>query len=327
MISVAMATYNGAAFLPQQLASFVAQERRPDELVVTDDRSSDGTAEFVERFAETAPFRVRFSVNPERLGIRDNFQRALSLAEGDIVLLSDQDDAWFPAKIRRLVEHLEQDQNALVVMNDKIIADEQLQPSTATMLSNIRGYGGALSQFVAGCCAAVRRQWLDVVLPIPEGIAYHDVWILGLAHDLGVVRLCDEPLQLYRRHGKNASEGPYNAPRKLTKAHRALAELALLRQKQVGSQKDQWEVERHWAVAKAARLRERRELLAQLGLGDAAAALEARLSRRATLFGERHRLASLNPLSRSIEALKLWRSGGYAEFAGWKSLAKDLTLR
>jgi glycosyltransferase involved in cell wall biosynthesis len=326
-VSVAMATYNGARYLPQQLASLASQERLPDELVITDDNSSDGTPEVVASFAESAPFPVKFFSNERQLGVRDNFQRALSLCEGDVVLLSDQDDAWLPGKIRRLMEVFQEHEQAMVVMNDKIIADAELRPSNATMLSNIRGYGGRSSLFVAGCCAAIRRPWLDLTLPIPDGIDYHDVWILGLAHDLGVVVLCEEALQYYRRHGANASEGPFSATRKLTLIHRARAELGLLLEKKMDAQRKQWRVELRWALAKAERLLERKDDLARLGLGQAATVLSQQMTKRAAVIEERCRLSGRGLVRRSIGSLKLWRRGGYAQFAGWKSLLQDLTLR
>jgi glycosyltransferase involved in cell wall biosynthesis len=325
--SVVMATYNGARYLPEQLASLAAQERLPDELVITDDGSSDDTAKIVESFAQSASFPVRFHPNAQRLGVRDNFQRALSLAQGDILLLCDQDDLWFPSKIRRLAEILEQETATLLVMNDKIITDEALRPSDATMLSNLRNYGASASLFVAGCCSAFRRSWLDVALPIPDGIAYHDVWIIGLAHDLGAVRLCEEPLQYYRRHGTNVSQGRYNENGRVSRTKRLLWDLALLMKKKAEGQKAVWETEALWATTKAARLREREAALARLGLGDAAAAVRDRLMTRAAWVKERHRLASLGIVGRAIGGLNLWRRGGYSEFGGWKSLVMDLTLR
>lgn len=325
--SVVMATYNGARYLPQQLASLAAQERLPDELVVTDDGSSDDTPGIIQAFADSAPFPVHFFPNPQRLGVRDNFQRGLSLAKGDILLLCDQDDLWFPSKLRRVADILERGTNSLLVMNDKIITDEELRPTDATMLSNIRNFGASTSHFVAGCCSAFRRSWLDIVLPIPDGIAYHDVWIIGLARDLGAVHLCEEPLQYYRRHETNVSQGRYNADRRVSWAERILWDLALLMKKKADGQKEQWEVEARWASAKVERLRDRETELIQLGLGDAAAALQERMGRRAAFLNERHRLASLDIVRRTIGGLRLWRRGGYAEFAGWKSLFMDLTLR
>ena len=74
-VSVAMATYNGAGFIGAQLASIAAQTRTPDELVVCDDGSDDGTVEIIERFAREAPFEVRLICNEQRLGYGENFMK------------------------------------------------------------------------------------------------------------------------------------------------------------------------------------------------------------------------------------------------------------
>ena len=97
--SVAMCTYNGARFVAEQLESVAAQTRPPSELVVCDDRSTDGTARLVEQFAARAPFPVRLFVNERNLGSTANFGRAVTLAEGDLVALCDQDDVWRPEKL------------------------------------------------------------------------------------------------------------------------------------------------------------------------------------------------------------------------------------
>src|ERR1043166_3411462 len=93
-LSIALCTYNGAAFLREQLESIAAQTRTPDELVISDDQSTDGTLRLIEEFAETAGFPVRVSVNESNLGTAKNFEKAISLCRGDVIMLSDQDDVW-----------------------------------------------------------------------------------------------------------------------------------------------------------------------------------------------------------------------------------------
>jgi glycosyltransferase involved in cell wall biosynthesis len=93
-ISVAMCTYNGSRFIADRLTSMLAPQRLPDELVVCDDHSSDGTAEKLYTFKARAPFPVRVLVNGRNLGSTKNFEKAISLCEGDIIALSDQDDIW-----------------------------------------------------------------------------------------------------------------------------------------------------------------------------------------------------------------------------------------
>lgn len=91
-ISVAMATYNGAAYLEQQLESLANQVLHPGELVVTDDGSSDGTLALIEDFARRAPFPVRLVRNEARLGYRGNFIKTSTICGCELIAFCDQDD-------------------------------------------------------------------------------------------------------------------------------------------------------------------------------------------------------------------------------------------
>jgi len=98
-ISIAMATYNGEKFILEQLNSLAAQTTLPAELIVTDDGSADRTLEIIRTFAQTAPFAVDIYPNPKRLGYAENFLRAASLCQGDLIAFCDQDDVWLPQKL------------------------------------------------------------------------------------------------------------------------------------------------------------------------------------------------------------------------------------
>src|SRR3712207_5989304 len=98
-LSVALCTYDGARYLPEQLESLARQRRLPDELVVCDDGSADDTVDVVRRFADRAPFAVRLSLNPQNLGFVKNFEQAIRLCRGDLIALADQDDVWHPQKL------------------------------------------------------------------------------------------------------------------------------------------------------------------------------------------------------------------------------------
>src|SRR5437773_2588198 len=93
-ISIAMATYNGAKFIREQLASLAAQTRLPHEIVVSDDCSTDATVSIIEDFAATVAFPVRLHRNPTNIGVARNFERALRACSGGIVFICDQDDFW-----------------------------------------------------------------------------------------------------------------------------------------------------------------------------------------------------------------------------------------
>ena len=101
-VSIALATYNGAKYLKQQLDSFQAQTCLPDELVVCDDCSKDNTVEILEEFKETASFIVIIIQNESNLGYTGNFEKAISLCSGNLIFISDQDDVWFNNKIETI---------------------------------------------------------------------------------------------------------------------------------------------------------------------------------------------------------------------------------
>ena len=103
MISVAMATYNGEKYITEQLQSIYYQTRRVDEIVITDDCSTDETVTMVREFMKRYPdCKVRLFVNDTNLGDREKFRKAVSLCVGDIIFLSDQDDIWKEDKVEVL---------------------------------------------------------------------------------------------------------------------------------------------------------------------------------------------------------------------------------
>jgi len=216
-VSIAMATYNGAKYLQEQLDSFVDQSRQPDELIVADDCSSDITVKIVEQFAKNAPFKVTFHENDHNYGYCGNFNQALLKTTGDLVFLSDQDDVWFPEKIERMSAMAAEDYQSLVFMNDAALTDFLLKDSGLTKLGQIKSAGFDQSSFVMGCCAAVKRELLDFCLPIPEAYPAHDNWIVGIAEGMGRKRIHSEVLQYYRRHGQNESDFIANRTKRVTR--------------------------------------------------------------------------------------------------------------
>ena len=212
--SIALCTCDGATYLPDQLASLAAQSRLPDELVVRDDVSTDGTAAVVEAFAARAPFPVRFERNAERLGSTRNFDRAIAACTGDLIALCDQDDVWRPDKLSVLERRFDENPGTGLVFSDADLVDAALNPIGARLWARIgfdrrlwesRGALTALvpGRLVTGATMAFRSTFRGLVLPTPEGIApmIHDGWIsLAIAAVAGVTCV-DEPLVAYRQHG------------------------------------------------------------------------------------------------------------------------------
>lgn len=210
LISIAMATYNGEKYILEQLKSFITQTRQPDELIITDDCSTDRTVEVLKNFQKNAPFSVKIYINDTNLGYTQNFNKALQLCSGDLVFLSDQDDVWFENKIEYMMNLANSNQNKDVFMIDAELVDANLQTSGLSKQGQIRDLGLGENAFVMGCCIAVRKTFLDTVLPVPNAYKGHDDWIVRLADFLQERVIDNTILQFYRRHENNVSMGIYN---------------------------------------------------------------------------------------------------------------------
>lgn len=227
-LSVAICTHNGAPYLPEQLNSIITQSRLPDELVVCDDRSGDETLDIIKAFASEAPFPVRVFANQERLGLIKNFEKAIELCNGEIIALSDQDDVWQPEKLKRLEHALLSAPDVGLVFSDADVVDEHLTPLGSRLwdfwftpqkrrsVMNGRAVGAMLrGNFVTGATMAFKAKFKEAILPIPTGTPLiHDGWIALVIAVLAELAFIDEPLILYRQHGRqligvgNGGAGP-----------------------------------------------------------------------------------------------------------------------
>lgn len=220
-VSVVMATYNGARYLPEQLDSLARQTRLPDELVVSDDHSTDNTWEILSAFSQDAPFPVRLRENGGQKGYVDNFLSALAEAQGDLLFLSDQDDVWLKDKISVITQSMEEADASLAVHTARVV-DQDLNP-LGTLLPRItrsaalppgNPLDGPLKSFPLGFCLAFRREVAALVLPrlqaYPEAFRFyfgHEIPLYWVGKALGPTLYVADPLALYRRHGANASQG------------------------------------------------------------------------------------------------------------------------
>jgi len=211
--SIALATFNGARFLADQLESFRAQHLLPSELVVCDDGSTDGTLELLHQFALNAPFPVRVERNERRLGVSDNFFRAASLCQYDWILYSDQDDVWLPEKLLGISQAGSRHPSALLVAHQAIVVDDRLNqtgdrlnvPSvsrpTLVRARSLRVWHPPLG-FTIGFDARLVRDFPVHSRPITP----HDRWTFVLATSVGDVLFLPQPLALYRRHASNLTQ-------------------------------------------------------------------------------------------------------------------------
>lgn len=250
-ISVALCTYCGERFLPDQLKSLAAQTRPPDELVVTDDGSTDGTLAILEDFKRDAPFPVSISRNTQQLGFILNFEQAISKCGGDVIAPCDQDDVWYPGKLARMAAIFEAEQEIGLVFCDADVVRADLAPLGRSTWER-RGFGlarqqrmaadGAFDQLlernvISGNSMAFRASILPLASPFYASWA-HDHWVALLVAATGRIKPLPERLLAYRQHSENlrgatgslsrqverASTGDRAQFLKLAESHRLLRE-------------------------------------------------------------------------------------------------------
>ena len=213
--SIALATYQGARFLSQQLESFLNQARRPDEVCISDDASTDETQDVIRAFSSTSPFPVKLVVNADRGGVNKNFENAVMQCTGDVILFSDQDDIWLPSHIERLVLPMEHNPQIMAVASDSQFVDETLKLSGGTQAQSDRFPDSlraatmrlprnqlelVLRQNIhSGHGMAFRRSLLPLLMPFTRTFMF-DEWVLVLAATAGFITYVPEPLTLHRQH-------------------------------------------------------------------------------------------------------------------------------
>lgn len=207
-ISVAMVSYQGAKFIEEQLESVLVTLGEADEVVISDDGSTDGTREILTRY-QARDARVRVLDGPGA-GVKANVENALRACEGAYIFLADQDDIWMPEKVEKVMAEFEKKGVGLVV-HDAVVTDGTCQEVILESFYSLKGSGAGVLKNIwrntyIGCCMAFKRELLKNVLPIPDYIEMHDQWI-GVINDrlkCGTSFIPDKLIQ-YRRHGDNAS--------------------------------------------------------------------------------------------------------------------------
>lgn len=324
-ISIAVATYNGARFLHEQLDSFSRQTRLPDELVVSDDGSSDATVGILEQFCTRTSFDMFVFRNDNNLGYAGNFNRALTECTGDLVFLADQDDWWFTEKMAQMVRWAEDLPSVAIFACDAELTDARLTPSGRSKRKQIEALGLPESSFVMGCCLAIRREFLDLVLPIPAEASAHDTWLVELADRFGLVERRGEILQYYRQHGKNTSDFSANTIATIGPMRRALLWVKGLKRRMAGTgglERELTNLRLQLTHLEGVRP----ELIAYVGQDSALAGL-ASLKAKITQLEARSAVRETSLPWRPFAVAFNWTKAGYNSNAGLGGAIRDLTTR
>lgn len=212
-VSVCMATYNGSAYVHEQLHSIMHQLRPEDELVVVDDASTDNTISIIEQFRDC---RIKILRNKRNLGHVRTFERCLTQVTNEIIMFSDQDDIWTDDHVGKLLKEFAgssgprlvygdfaefSDQNGLGIR--KYFPDFPKSPITRIDFFRLLILGKSR---MFGCCVALNRELLDKVMPIPARAISHDLWIAYVAALKADIRLVDQVITHRRIHTANITQ-------------------------------------------------------------------------------------------------------------------------
>ncbi|MBL1230764.1 glycosyltransferase family 2 protein [Enterococcus sp. BWB1-3] len=208
MISVCIATYNGQKFISAQLDSILPQLGAKDEVIVSDDGSSDETITIINEYVKKDK-RIRLTEGP-RQGVIANFNWAVSQSAGEFIFLADQDDVWLPEKVDKILGYFSEHPEAELVVSDLTIVDEGLKPIISSYFDYRKVKQGFWTNFMksgyigAGMC--LRASLKKKILPIPYNVPMHDMWIGLISEYYHSSAFLKEPLTYYRRHEENVSE-------------------------------------------------------------------------------------------------------------------------
>jgi glycosyltransferase involved in cell wall biosynthesis len=206
-ISVCLASYNGEKFISEQINSILQQLDDGDELVISDDSSTDKTLSIIENFNDN---RIRVFPGNTFYNPVYNFENAIKLATGEVIVLSDQDDIWLENKLGIIRQRFQKKlKNFFTIVLDGQIINESgnvVEESIFEILSSGKGlFKNLIKNTYMGCCMAFSRELLKKILPFPKSIPMHDSWIGILSELYGEVEFVPEQTIHYRRHPLNQS--------------------------------------------------------------------------------------------------------------------------
>jgi glycosyltransferase involved in cell wall biosynthesis len=321
-----MATYNGGEFIEQQLLSIAKQTQLVTELVVSDDKSTDGTIKIISNYSGIFNLPIKISINQENLGYIKNFDVALNRCTGDYIFLADQDDYWLPNKIERVLQVFRDNPSAVLVIHDLEFCDAALRPQKQTKIQRFRWSSTTLDHYVTGMATAIRGDFLKLCLPVPADSYTHDAWLHACARILGGRVVLPEVLALYRRHENNAAGNlAINHPGKLSPffmvVRRLLNALFFDDASALRKEKERSRVLRNWMIA------QKEALLASGFCAEIAYTQSlAKLEKDILVLQCRITIRQLNRMQRILPALRLHLGDGFG-WRAFRNLLKDVVVK
>lgn len=225
--SVCMATYRGAAFVEEQIASILAELGANDELVIVDDASPDETADIVDKIEDG---RIRLIRAASNRGYVRTFEEAVRISRGEYIFLSDQDDIWIPGRLELMLAALTKSQ--VVASNFDMLGGgprpwiPRLRSSDSRRhLANLAGILVGYRAYY-GCGMAFRREAAQLFTPIPPYVREsHDLWLAICGNIAGSMTHLDQSTIYRRLHEENQTPAGWRSLPKILSARVMLLRL------------------------------------------------------------------------------------------------------
>jgi glycosyltransferase involved in cell wall biosynthesis len=320
--SVVMATFNGEAYLSEQLKSII--KNKPHQLVVVDDASTDSTIEIIKNTLKFHPdIELTIHVNEINQGSSLSFRKAIMLSSGDIIFLSDQDDYWMDNKIEVMNRLFDEDKRITMAYSDGIIVNKELRPIGPTIFGTRKHFKNgtgtnrtslevAVDPDIKGCTIAVRgnfaRQLFAATNPDSFTLWGHDQWLALFSYIYGEVREIKMPLILHRFHDRNTSRGQRFS---VFRIKQVVTYVKLIRSQPTNYTEQKYQaIIQHLSDCK---------LPADTNMVQAIQTLLSFSRRRSSL-------QSLTLISRLYRAIQLYREGLYDLYNGKYTMIRDIFL-
>lgn len=214
MISVCIATYNGEKSIKRQIDSILQQIEANDEIIISDDGSSDKTLEILKSYNDD---RIKIYHHKKHAKVThfgeivaQNFENAIQQAQGDFIFIADQDDEWFPNKVVTFLDYFK---NSDMVVSDAIRLDVETRKEIGPLYwrkSPLGNYFLKRGKYF-GCTMAINKKMKDIILPFPHRLPSHDTWIGLVSEFTGRVSYIEEPLMYYMNSASSVSHNVNNS--------------------------------------------------------------------------------------------------------------------
>lgn len=200
-ISVAMASYNGELYIEEQVESIASQLSDNDEIIISDDGSTDNTKYILEKLKNKYKF-IKVIEGPQK-GLIKNFENALNTCKNEIICLSDQDDIWVNDKVHVIKQIFEENKKIALILHNMDIFNSSGLLRTAVIKYHKGVFLNIISSCYWGCCMSFKHELLDIILPFPQFIPAHDQFIGLIGENIKKVYFIDKTLIKHRLHNNN----------------------------------------------------------------------------------------------------------------------------